>query len=423
MSRTTFTDLVPATPITTSWLNGVDAFVYGGGGSAAGGGSAPLDSPVVGIDSFGAVGDGVTDDYAAFTAAKTDGRPVFLGSDTFLLGTAFDSGNLPMIGLGSAVNDPSGSVLRSYLDIGKKAIVRNTIRASSEYSDTPTSYTYLTDLVSFNIFHNNAAGYQQNLGDDSGGRTSVPAIFISGYHSGYGDCPGVSVHYGVSRTPSYGSLTGWTGANSAVCYDGEINSKTDNVNIYGAELHLTDNGMNRITAHGLVLDFNRANSSPSNSGAYNTVWTGVRMQTSGAYAADSGVSINGKWNVGIDFSGATLTNGAAMALKTNDKIYFGVPATTPPKWYADTLSSHYQVFDGSKFTFVVNNIPALQVSNTTVLSAVLHTMVKSFNIPSSGNTSSTVGAAGSAATLPTKPFTYLTIQIDGGSYKIPVYSA
>jgi len=380
---------------------------------------------LVSVMDFGAVGDGVHNEVPAFSLAQSNGEAVFIPSGSYNFSTAFDSGNLPMVAMGATLipQVPATTFFRSYIDLGQKAITRQSIRGASEYSGTPTTYTYLNTLSSFNILHNNAAGYQQYFTSDAGGRTSVPAIYINGNHVGYGDVPGVSVHLGVQRHPSYASISGsFTGANSCVLFDGQSAAITSNVNVYGAEFHLIDNGNDRVAANGLVLDFNRTNSNPSNSGAYNTVWTGVRLQTSGTYPADSGLSINGLWNLGIDFSGATLSNNAAIALKTNDRIYFGVPATSPPNWWASTLSSNYQSFDGTKFNFVVNNVASLSVAGSIITSATPHLFINSIQFSSAGYISSTVGAAGSASPLPSAPVTYLMIQLDGTTYKIPVYN-
>jgi hypothetical protein len=92
---------IPATPIPAAWLNGVDAYVYGGGG----GGSANY-TPISGIPrtiagklkesvsvtDFGAIGDGVTDDSAAINAAiaavsAAGGGTIYLPTGVYLCGS------------------------------------------------------------------------------------------------------------------------------------------------------------------------------------------------------------------------------------------------------------------------------------------------------------------------------------------------
>lgn len=380
----------------------------------------------VSVKDFGAVGDGVTDVTAALELARNNAQPYVFPSGQYRLASGFDSQNIPSVGFGAVFDAqvPASTFFRSHIDFGKKAIERKSVRGASEYTATPTTYTYIKELASVDIRHINAAGYQQSYTSDSGGRTSVPAIYIESDHSGYGDCPGVSTHIGVQRHANFAAATMWTGMNSGVLYDGSVGAVTGNVNLYGAEWALSDNGNDRVAANGLVLRLKRDNGNPSNFSPYPTVWSGVRAMSEGNFAADTAFYVQGKWHVGLDFSGATLTNNAALALKTNDRIYFGVPAGVPPtKWYADALSNTYMNFDSTKFNFVVNNVASLQVSQTTVLASVLITAQQSVNIPSAGNTSSTVGAAGAASALPAAPFTYLIIKIDGNNYKVPVYNA
>lgn len=439
----------PGTVIDSAWLNDVNNGVYVDIPAL----QAAI-TPVQLMESavgYGAVGDGVINDYPAFSAAVTAGVPFFIQNGTYKLSTALNTLDVPILAFGATLNTTPTSYFKSYTDLGQKAIVRNTIRDSSEYSATPSTYTYIKTLTSFNMVHNNGAGYQQSYTSDSGGRTSVPAIYIEGTHTGYGDCPGVSTHYGVSRHPSWASISNsWTGANSAVCYDGEVNAITPNVNVYGAEFHLGDNGYDRVAANGIVIDMARNNANASNSGAYNTVWTGVRLQTSGTYYGDSALSVNGKWNVGIDFAGATLNNLAAMTLKSNDRIYFGASAITPPtSWFSATLPNNYMVFDGTKYVLVTAGIAHFQSSNTStaIIGGITQTKAGTVvmdlcnasattlylgntgyeiqlnqTVNFTGATVTNSATAGVATALPANPVTYLTIKINGSSYKIPVYN-
>jgi hypothetical protein len=371
----------------------------------------------------GAVGDNTADDTAAFTAAKNAGSPYTVPTGTYKFASAFDSGDVPIIAYGATLNPlvPASTFFRSFIDLGQKSIVRTTSRGAAEFSGTPTTYTYLKSLSSFTITHNNAAGYQQNLTSDSGGRTSVPAFYMEGTHSGYGDMPGYSTHLSVTKHPGWASTTFWTGNNSIVVSDGDLGALSDNVNLYSQEYNLIDNGFSNVTAHGAVWNFWRTSASAPTKG---NVWTGLRLQSLGTQAADNGLSINGAWKVGLDFSGATLSNSAAIALKSNDRIYYGVPANNlAGGGYASTLSTTYQTFDGTNLSSVVGGVAVLKGSSTLLEAPVPVLMDKSFSIPSSGNIQSTVGASGTAAAPPAQPFTYLKIQIDGVTYVIPAYKA
>lgn len=443
MTSTVFS---PGTVIASTWLNDVNTAVYTT--LPAIGSNVKLMESAKG---YGAVGDNIINDYPAFNTAVVAAKPFFIQNGVYKLSTAIDTGSVPMMAFGATLNTTGSSYFRSYTDMGLKAIYRQTLRDSSEYSATPTTYTYIKTLTSFNMLHNNAAGYQQSYTSDSGGRTSVPAIYIEGTHSGYGDCPGVSTHYGVQRHANWASISGsWTGANSAVCYDGEINAITPNVNVYGAEYHLGDNAYDRVAANGLVIDMARNNANASNSGAYNTVWTGLRLQTSGTYAADSALSVNGKWNVGIDFGGATLSNSAAMVLKTNDRLYFGAAGySIPTSWFSNVLPNNYMTFDGTKYTLTTAGTTHFQASATATVIVGGTSVYKGSDLIADfananattiylGNTgyqiqlnqtvnfttqtTPTSATTGAATALPANPVFYMVIKIDGTSYKLPVYN-
>lgn len=382
----------------------------------------------VSVKDFGAVGDGVADDTAAFAAARDAHAVVEIPPGTYSLANAFDTQTTTFLGYGATLTQgvPATTYLRNYTDFGKKAITRSSLRDASEYSATPTTYTYLNTLSSINMIHSSQAGYQQNYTSDSGGRTSCPAIYIEAIHGAYGDGGGIVVQASISRHASHASITNWTGANSATLFAGESGAVTDNVNLYGAEWHLNDYGKERVSANGLVVNMVRDNGNASNSGAYNTVWTGLRLQTAGStYSSDSALSVNGLWNVGIDFSGSTLTNECAMALKSQQRIYWGVPATSSPDWFASTLSTNYITFNttGNTYSFVANGATSFQMSDTFTKAFKRLILTESINVLSSGNTANTVGATGGASALPANPSTYLIIQVDNTNYKIPVYNA
>lgn len=381
------------------------------------------------VTAAGADKTGVADSLPAFNKAKNRGLVYLIKQGAYKIASAFDSGSTPIVAFGADLNllVPATTYIRSFIDLGKKAITRITSRDSSEYTGTPTSYTHLKDLTSFNIKHVNGAGYQQNFNTDAGGRTSVPAIYIEGDHIGYGDMPGTSAHIGVSRHPSWSLISGsWAGANSGVCNDGSVSANTPNVNLYGAEYHLTDKGNDRVAANGIVIAFNRTNGNPSIGAPYNTTWTAFRTADIGSFAYDGAFSINGKCHVGIDFAGATLSSKCAVALKAEDRIYFGVPALPAGQWNTDhtSLPNNYLTLDpsgGNKLAFVVGGVAALQISSAQVTANVPVRMNNSFYIPSSGNIASSA-TAGTNGALPAQVSTYLKIAIDGVTYKIPLYN-
>ena len=421
-----------------------------------GGGTVPF---AVLTTDYGAVGDGVTDDTGAITAADVAGEPTVIPHGTYKLNSAVDV-LTPFIGVGVAF-DYSGvqSYIRNFTDIGRKAFYKQIYRDGEEYTGTPTTYTNLFEFSGFHLDHFSTLGYQQKFTDDSGGRTMQPGFSVNGAHSGYGDVCSFYGNYGVSKHASYASVSGsWTGANSGTVVAGQVSAVTDKVNIYGSEFHLDDMTNSTVSAVGAVYDFSRKTASYS---PYNTLWAGVRVQTSGTHPIDAGYQLAGKAQVGLDFSGVDFVtlNGAAskyaIALKGDDRIYFNVGKKAPPIWHAaqDTLYPEtYMVFDKGQasYNFVHDGVVSFRTNKAATVIQGGTAIYKSGNLIAdfcnadlskiflggpgltvsinqrlnlSGQTVSTSATGGSAAALPSQPYTYLTIDIDGTIYKIPVYLA
>lgn len=243
-----------------------------------------------------------------------------------------------------------GTIMSPPAAAGDTQIRIDSGRASSADASAPTGYTYLDRLATISIVHNNSAGYQQFLNNDSGGRTSVPAIYMANFHNGYGDMPGVSVHNGVGKHAGAASVTtSWLGNNSTVLYDGEAGATTDKVNLYGGELHLSDNNHPNVNAIGVVIDHDRQNTTAT----LRNFWAGIRLQSTGTQSSDVAFNVFGPWKVGLDFSGTTFdAKRVAVALKATDRIYFNVPSTAPPEWFsgqATAIPDTYVTFNGSQF--------------------------------------------------------------------------
>lgn len=403
------------------------------------------------VEDFGAVGDGVTDDTAAFVAAGATNKPIRLQAKSYKIAGNNVTIITPFLSYGATLLiTGSNTYLRNVTELGKIANGRTLYRDSAEYTATPTNYTNLFQFAGEHIKHSTSLGYQQNFTSDSGGRTMQPTFSNDGSHQGYGDTCAFYGNWGISKHPSWASISSsWTGANSATIVAGQVSALSDRTNLYGAEFHLFDGGFDRVAANGIILDFAKNNATPSITGAYKTVWTGVRVQTSGLYDCDAAFSVNGKWRIGVDFTGAIFPNKAALTLKTDDRIYYGCPATTPPsQWYSEALSSTYTTFDGIKLVTVVNSVACLQTSDiatvitggvslykgATLLMDVANAIPNKIFIGNSGyeiQLNQTVGftgqtlvtsaTAGTASALPALPYAYLTLLVNGSPFKLPLY--
>lgn len=404
------------------------------------------------VEAFGAIGDGITDDTAAFVAANAAGLPFAIKPTTYLIAGNNVIISVPVLSYGGTLNiTGSNTYVRNKHEVAKKAVGRTLYRDAGEYTLTPTTYTNLFDFAANHVNHYSSLGYQQVFTSDAGGRTMQPSFSTDGSHLGYGDVSSFYGNWGISKHPSAASISNsWTGANSGTIVAGQITAITDRTNLYGAEFHLVDNGNDRVAANGLVLNFVKNNPTASITGAYKTVWTGVRIQTGGTYDCDSALSVNGKWRIGLDVTGAVFPNKAAMALKTDDRLYFGCAATVAPsQWYSEALSDNYMTFDGTKFTLVTGGIAAFQSSSTattiiggtsiykggTLLVDIANAVANKIFIGNAGyeielnqpvhltgQTVSSAATGGGASPLPANPLTYLSIKIDGATYKLPVYN-
>lgn len=316
---------------------------------------------------FGAVGNGVTNDRTAFINTDGAGAPFIVTPGRYVLGSTLAAAQSVFL-LGGEVDQ---TITGHIIGLTKKQWYSRADRSAGNYTGTPTVYTYVKELASKQVIHNNAAGYQQSYDSDSGGRTSIPALYIEGFHSGYGDMPGISTHLGITRHANWASATKWTGRNSVPLYDGQAGAVSSHVNLYGQEYVLKDSGNASVAAIGAVFNYNRTG---TNAEAYTTPWLGIRMQSIGSQKADWAYQVVGLWNGGVDFTGMTLpTSNAVMAIPTNGRIYMGAdPSSAGTTLFAgDTglsLGTHWIDFTGTTMRMVVSGQPVLQATSTAITS-------------------------------------------------------
>lgn len=324
-----------------------------------------LDEPSPDVKMAGAVGDGLANDNAAFVAINSYGKTFKVPPGSYDLGVSYAPTQSVILEGGILENTVFGYVVGS----SDRQWKSRADRPSDSFTDTPTDYHYIKELSSIYMLHNNAAGYQEFFDSDTGGRTNVPGILIEGFHSGYGDMPGVSVRSGITRHPDWASVTEWTGRNSLPLYDGQSGASSSHVNLYGDELHCVDYGFSDVAAIGIVRGFNKAGAKTA---AYTSPWIGARLQSTGALAADAAYQVVGKWNVGVDFTGMTLpANNAVIAIPSGGRIYMASDASVPgTTWFAgDTglsFGNNWIDFSGSTLRAVVGGTATLQVSSTAI---------------------------------------------------------
>ena len=407
---------------------------------------------------FGAVGDGVTDISDVIHELEGYGKATVFPQGEYKIDDAGNYGT-PFLGFNIDFID-GANVFTSFTDLGRKALFKKMYRSENEYTDTPTSYTNLFEFSGFHLNHLNTMGYQENYDTDEGGRTMVPGYSVDGSHQGEGDVCAFYGNYGVAAHDNAGSVYQWTGANSGTITAGQVGCLTSKTNAYGAEFHITNTdyqggGYRDTSGLGMVVSLERY---ITNADTYHTLWAGVRVQADTGYPMDVAFQAIGKATIGLDFSGVDFEqiggddSKCAIALKAEDRIYFDFDKKVAPNWHGfqpDLPRETYMEFDGVKYDFVTEGVVHFQTSDSATVVVGGFSVYKedllvmdvcnadesfiyigntgkhvSINgtLHLTGPTTSSTATAGTADPLPSNPFTYLTINIDGTDYKVPVFS-
>ena len=325
----------------------------------------------VSVKDFGAVGDGVADDRAAFIAADAASLgPVTVPPGNYRLSSSPPL-TKPLDNMGATVTTDTGSWLpRFERSLGRLYDFIKKVNPTESYTGTPTAYTYLKDLCASYLKLVSAAGYQQSFGSDSGGRTLIPISYVEGNHGGMGDMNGYQAAINVTPHSRKDDVTKWVGQNSATGHSAQVSAGGAQVNLYGMEHHLYDEGFGDVTAIGGVFNFRRTGVDTK---PYSTPWIGWRLQNFGTTGCDSGYQLAGDWKVGLDFTDADFdAEKCAVALKPGDRIYWGADpiSTASDQWFAGdgaaTLGGTFTELSGGKLKDVVDGVAIFQIASTSV---------------------------------------------------------
>jgi hypothetical protein len=220
-------------------------------------------------------------------------------------------------------------------------------------------------------------------------------------HNAKGDTNGFFATVSNNGHSSMASISGnWTGQPSVTCFGGEAYANADKTNLYAMEVHLNSNGHGNVTGIGSVIGLNRDVSTAS----LNHAWIGHRVQSEGTQYADTAFQAWGNLKFGLDLTGMVFdANKAGIIMPAGSRIYMGAASTAWPT-IVPTASGAYLETDNIRIKSSVG------LSGTGFLEIL-------------SPTTSSSATAGAASPLPTNPFTYITIKLDGVSYKIPAYSA
>jgi hypothetical protein len=153
-------------------------------------------------------------------------------------------------------------------------------------------------------------------------RTMCPSDRVDVFHRGGGDAYAWLARVEVSKAPLASQSHIFFNATGGIV-GGDLNASANGVFLTGSEIQHNDNGFD-IGAVGSILNFNRSNAT----GARGAFWAGVLLKSEGTQPMNSGFSVGGKFNTGLDTVKADFgTTGMAVSLAADQKIGFDSSAT------------------------------------------------------------------------------------------------
>lgn len=300
---------------------------------------AKLDKIVL-VTDYGAKADGTTNDAAAVSAAEADsdfiGVPsntkvstaasaltgVFTGPAQIIDGSSNKRGRYfsQLTSALSSYGDPDGIDTAFNGDLSKCIFpIECRITGGME---TPTGTQFINRPEHSPFFLKMYTDQGQTT--EAGGGNQVNALFIEttdASTAGGGIC-GIWIRGAVTGTKS--SATDALLSTASILIAGQNNSLADGVYLNTMEFQNVDNGFD-VSCVGMMMRMNRTN----NTGAKNAFWNAFRAANEGSVASDVVMHVSGSWFYGLDFTGATIdTNGAAIALKADQRMSFNATAGT-----------------------------------------------------------------------------------------------
>lgn len=352
---------------------------------------------VFNVKAYGAKGDGTTDDTAAIQAAQAaasavsglvvvpQGQYLTTLAGTQLTGPTngrgqiitIDGGNHKRAPWFSSVKDPpasrgsSGSILTAFDgDISKSQLqIEHRVTGAMTLGQPATGYMDNQEAAPVSIHLYTDSGYDSG----AGGRTQLSAIYVRAGHAGNGDVTCFNAVTTASGTKA--GATSFLANPAAIAYNGQVDAGANGVYLNPFELVLNDLGYD-VAGIGAVFRLNRTVST----GALDTLWGGVRVQTVGTQPVDTGLLLigagTGGFRVGVDLAAAQLTTSgtwinAAMTLSQDQRIYFQASNTDPGSSIYRRPSSTgttWLAYNSSltALQFVVGNNSVAQLQNNLV---------------------------------------------------------
>lgn len=296
---------------------------------------------MVNIKDFGAVGDGVADDLAAFTAANNSGGLVYIPKPS----VAYNVSAPIKMDKCACLLDPSAS-WAALTDSGNINYLRALRSEPLWVTPIQANYWRLTDRVLVGGMANKWDGSLANntgshwfadtsnfpgyLGVNGKIVVSTSTDTATGFDNPYGICAGVRSSDAGDSVIGFGSCVindkstenGWG-------FIAEIERRTGAVGTYGLEVAAKNKGSNVVATPndvygGIYGLWCAGGGDPAFGGAPTAPSTAGVVILKGSHAT-------GSWNTGIMFAHDALTNGEAIALSSRSS-----PTPHGIRWYNDS---------------------------------------------------------------------------------------
>lgn len=342
---------------------------------------------VVSIKDFGAVGDGVTNDDAAFDLAEAhSAKAIYLPPGTYLTSRSayeliskryYGEGQIKLDGYRQAKNrsfitsqQPAPSDDRTRVFDGgfdkAHSISYSFVGSGANPSVLPDLYTNYLEWNARVHIHDFTAGFNKDPADHALGRSGAFVDTIRMYHGGQGDLVARNF-FGVGYSTRSGA-THWLSCPAVVVENGNLGVEpgTGCVYLNHSEYVYSDNN-NDANVVDRVRNYHREN----DTGALNQVWIHDRPQSVGPKRINAFYSPSGPSRNGIDFGCADLLGGAAVVLAANQRIYYDAVATADAlgvKMYSQNVGQVFTEYDGpdSRWKLVVHNQPVIAASDSDI---------------------------------------------------------
>lgn len=332
---------------------------------------------------YGAIGDGVTDDTGAVTAAEADSNKIYSPEGTYLTTTAASSlsgvfygegrikdtsGNLRAPNFSNANAYPSsvgnhGNIALAFNgDLTKCQLpIEHRITGAGTLGTPTTGYVYTPETSPVYLEMLNESGHN-NATASNDGRTGTAAFFTAIHQKGQGDAFCYVGRAWVDSTKP--GSTDFLANPAGVLFAGDVSVSIAGAYMNPVEINCIDNGYDA-AACGAVFNMSRTNITR----AKKVLWNGIRVQSVGSKPIDSGYFLSGLSDAGIDFTRATFTTKAsvikpAILLKDGDAIIGNATPDSTYSGFTITSSTALLGYYTNQWVLQTGGNPTLQVSSS-----------------------------------------------------------